>query len=432
MHDAYFKLLLISLAGYALMGKGFAYVGYPPLLIGEVAMVLGLAVIYRSGCAFAMLASLPSVLLATMLSLVAYRAFDDLGAYGIDAIRDGVIILYGIFAFAVIALILEKPARISTALHAYSRFAWLFGIIGGSMTYITTYFANYLPAWPSSGVTIIYVRLGETGVHMAGVAVFVLLGLRKVSPLWVVALLIGMLITTISRGAMLACLVPIFLAALLDGQIRRIGTIVCLAIVVLGGAYAAGLKIELDSGRSLGPEQIVENIGSMLGRSDVSNLDGTKSWRLRWWKAIEDYTFNGPYFWTGKGFGMGLAEEDGFVVGKEFGTPIVRSPHNAHYTILARTGVPGLALWVALNAAWFFMMLRHWALARSRGDQEWSKIFIWITCYELAALINATFDVALEGPMQGIWFWCLFGFGVATTMVYRLSTTSGARLPVAP
>jgi hypothetical protein len=37
----------------------------------------------------------------------------------------------------------------------------------------------------------------------------------------------------------------------------------------------------------------------------------------------------------------------------------------------------------------------------------------------MAILINATFDVALEGPMQGIWFWCLFGFGIGSVMVYR-------------
>jgi len=191
------------------------------------------------------------------------------------------------------------------------------------------------------------------------------------------------------------------------------------------------LKIPIEGGRSIGAEQIVENFASMVGSSDTSNLDGTKSWRLRWWKAIEDYTFHGPYFWTGKGFGMGLAEEDGFVVGKEFGTPIVRSPHNAHYTLLARMGVPGFVLWVALNVAWSFMMLRHWAMARHRGDVQWAKIFIWIGCYEFAALINATFDVALEGPMQGIWFWALFGFGIATTMVYRYSTSPGFAPPAA-
>ncbi len=25
----------------------------------------------------------------------------------------------------------------------------------------------------------------------------------------------------------------------------------------------------------------------------------------------------------------------------------------------------------------------------------------------------------IEGPMQGIWFWCLFGFGIGSVMIYR-------------
>ena len=42
--------------------------------------------------------------------------------------------------------------------------------------------------------------------------------------------------------------------------------------------------------------------------------------------------------------------------------------------------------------------------------------------------IDASFDVALEGPMVGIWFWCLFGFGIASSMIYRWERAG--RLPV--
>lgn len=62
-------------------------------------------------------------------------------------------------------------------------------------------------------------------------------------------------------------------------------------------------------------------------------------------------------------------------------------------------------------------------MAQSRGDRQWYNLFLWIGCYLLAIVIDATFDVALEGPMLGIWFWCLFGFGIGTTMVYRAMVT---------
>ena len=46
-------------------------------------------------------------------------------------------------------------------------------------------------------------------------------------------------------------------------------------------------------------------------------------------------------------------------------------------------------------------------------------------CYAMAIVINAAFDVTLEGPMQGIWFWCLFGFGIGSVMVYRAQAADG-------
>lgn len=41
--------------------------------------------------------------------------------------------------------------------------------------------------------------------------------------------------------------------------------------------------------------------------------------------------------------------------------------------------------------------------------------------YWFAFMVNASFDVFLEGPQGGIWFWCLFGFGIALIEVQRHS-----------
>ena len=57
--------------------------------------------------------------------------------------------------------------------------------------------------------------------------------------------------------------------------------------------------------------------------------------------------------------------------------------------------------------------------ARHRGQTDWAGLFLFICCYVMAIIIDATFDVALEGPMLGIWFWCLVGFGMGSVMIYR-------------
>jgi hypothetical protein len=47
-HDRYLALLAIVLPGYALMGKGFAYLGFPPLYVGEIAFLGGIVVFLSS------------------------------------------------------------------------------------------------------------------------------------------------------------------------------------------------------------------------------------------------------------------------------------------------------------------------------------------------------------------------------------------------
>jgi len=34
-------------------------------------------------------------------------------------------------------------------------------------------------------------------------------------------------------------------------------------------------------------------------------------------------------------------------------------------------------------------------------------------------MVNASFDVLLEGPMGGIWFWTVYGVGLAAMWIYQ-------------
>jgi hypothetical protein len=61
-------------------------------------------------------------------------------------------------------------------------------------------------------------------------------------------------------------------------------------------------------------------------------------------------------------------------------------------------------------------------------------MFVALGGYWVAFIVNASFDVFLEGPMGGVWFWVLFGFGLAAVRVYDGWTTRtigapGARWP---
>jgi O-antigen ligase len=164
--------------------------------------------------------------------------------------------------------------------------------------------------------------------------------------------------------------------------------------------------------RAINPMQIAENVMSIAGGGS-ENLEGTREWRLLWWDKILGYTVHGPYFWTGKGFGLNLTFDDG--IERDPDNPS-RNPHNGHLTILARSGVPGVVLWATLQLWFAISILRGWLRAKRAGELRLAALLTWVLAYWAAVLVNASFDPYLESPQGGIWFWCVFAYGIALTM----------------
>ena len=426
--DRYLMLLSIVLLGYALMGKGFAYIGLPPLYIGEIAYLIGILAFARSGACLATLASLPSLVLAVLMLWGVARTVPFLGVYGMDALRDSVLVLYGGFAFIVIALLLEDARRIDVVLRYYSFFVGTFPVMLVAYAAVR-FWQDSIPSFYGPNIPILDVQATAVGMHLAGAAVFVLIGYRKASPFWLVTWLgLFALIGTINRGALLSVFVPVVLAMVVLGRWRLMLTAATTAVALLGVAYMLEAsythfhEAEDSEKRPVSAHQVVDNIKGIFGEGG-EQAKGTKQWRLDWWDVIMEKAFQGSNFWLGRGFGLDLATADGFETPADPSDPRPpppsRSPHSVHLNLLARTGVPGFALWVLLLVSWGVMMLKAILTARSRGHQEWTGLFLFISCYVLSIIINASFDVVIEGPMQGIWFWCLIGFGIGSVMVYR-------------
>ncbi|WJR77315.1 O-antigen ligase family protein [Bradyrhizobium sp. NP1] len=432
--DRWLLFLAFVLSGYAFIGKGFAYVGFPPLFVGEMAYLSGVVVLLRSRCIVSSLATLPSFFLAASMAWVLLRTVTSVQTYGIDALRDSVVVMYGGFAFIIVAILLEDPRRIDTILRYYGRFAGAFIPAIPFLFAISHFLADYIPEMPNAGAPILEVRSGEVATHLAGASVFALIGFYRPSWRWILAAVATtVMVASHGRGAMLAFVVPVVLAAIVVGKARAVART---AVVILAVVFAA-ITVQSTLGerrsapstaeRSIDPQQLVDNVVSTFGQSGNAQAESTKEWRLQWWNIILADTLFGPKFWTGRGFGLNLADVDGFqdVEGRD--RPKLRSPHNVHMTILARAGVPGLVLWSALLLSWFGLMLRALYTARRRGQVEWSRLFLFVACYVLSIIIDATFDVAIEGPMIGIWFWCLIGFGIGTVMVFRADSATRAR-----
>jgi type II secretory pathway pseudopilin PulG len=427
--DRYLALLAITLLGYALMGRSFAYLGFPPLYVGEIAFLIGAVVFLRTGVLVASLAILPSLMLVALMVWVLAQTIPFVSVYGFDSLRDSTVVMYGGFALIVIGLLLEDPRRIDTVLRYYNILLVSFPAIFVGFC-LTLYWTEYIPSFYGS-VPIVNITTSAVGTHLAGTMVFVLIGYRKVSFLWFLVWLATLtMVAATNRGATLAALGPVVFAMLMLGRLRLLATAMLAVVGILAvlltveSSFTQDNVAERSAHRVVSAHQIIKNAQSIVGDSGEHNVEGTKRWRLDWWDTIINDTIYGPNFWTGRGFGLNLADADGHSGPAEGGAP-TRSPHNVNMTLLARAGVPGIVLWSLVLISWGGMMLRAMLVARTRGDKQWADLFLFVICYLTSILINAFVDVTLEGPMQGIWFWCLFGFGTGTVMVYRAQVAGG-------
>jgi hypothetical protein len=423
------SVLGLTLLGYALAGKGWAYVGYPPLFIGEVVLFAGAVVFLLSG-QWVRVVQAPAVWLLLILAAWGLlQTMPYLSRYGADALRDAVLWGYGAFAILVFGAILAQPARLAVLLGWYRRFPAIFlTVIPLTWTCIRIYPRPELPRWPWADVPVIDTKGGDIMVHVAGILAFWVSGFAgQIRTRWVLLLAACViLVGAYDRAGLLSFLTVFALCLFLKPRQRMLWQMIGIGVCGLLLLAVTGFQVKIPGReREVSFDQLVANLTSTISATKAGDLDETKEWRLEWWGDVYRYTVQGKYFWTGKGFGINLADDDGYQVEED---NALRNPHNGHLAMLARAGVPGFALWVLVQLTWAGALVTAYVRSRRCGDQQWSALFLFLLGYWVAFVVNASFDVYLEGPMGGIWFWTVYGVGLAAVWVYRHNPTS---LPVA-
>ena len=410
LHCAWFAL-------YAFLGKGFAYAGWQPFYVGEALLLASMIVLLRTRRLSALVLSpIGGVMICFLLWQVSC-AVPYLEDYGIDTLRDSVLWGYALFAWVVAALILRIPRSVREILTRYRRFASAYLVIGPAAWMATLYLSTWLPAWPGTRVTIPLLKGDDYQVALAGVFAFSLQGLGGRS-WWGLLILADAMLGMNVRSGLVAFVCAGIFVLLLRPKVRRFVVVLFVGFALIVTMAAFDFRISPPgSSREFSLSLLSQSLVSVVGDSERNDLESTKGWRLAWWRAIEAYTINGPYFWTGKGYGINLADSDGFQVGTR--EEPLRSPHSSHLNFLARSGVPGFALWIALQLTWLISLLTSYLRARQLRDPLWPKVFAWIMSYWLAFIVAGAFDVFLEGPMAGIPFWTIFGIGWACHLLFR-------------
>ncbi len=417
------------LLGYALLGRGFSYFGVAPLYIGEISLLFGFVTVllnrltpyWMQSVLPRVLNLLPAQLLVVFMGWGLCRTIPYFSIYGIDAIRDAAIWYYGFFALIIAIITVARPERLIFILKQYKAFVGIF--LAACPIFFLIHSANIAPQFPGSPVRIIDLKAADLMIHLSGVTAF-FIGLKIQNVLTFIGLFMVNLVVVVAqanRSGTLAFLCSFSIVTVLRPDSSRIWRI--LATLLLGGVVALAFFPDL-----LDP--VLNKMVTIFIDDGAERYQGTKEFRMRWWGYIYNYTFGGDYFWTGKGFGVNLGLDDHF---DPLGDGKVRSPHNGHLCILARMGVPGFLMWIALQGSWVWGLIKRFLKAyQTKGRAIWTGVFLFLFADWVAFMVTINFEVILEGPTGGIWLWSVFGIGLSAMAVYDVRSDLLMSSPQAP
>lgn len=416
-------LLAPLLGGYLLLDRAFAYLHLPgtPLHVGEIVLGTGLiGLCTATGYLRIPLRDEPTLaLLAAFVAWGALRSVPGLTTHGIDAVRDAALWYYAIFAFLVVAAVAQSPRLPESLVDRLARFSpWLLLWLPAAM--LLSPFEGAAPTVPFTTVSVLSHKPGNAAIAALMVLASMWLlpgrrGLRSRAAWSILALVTIALVATQNRGGMLAVLVGglVGLAYLQRGaQVFTKAFAVGAVGLVLALLLPLRMPLEGWQGRGFSADQLLANVSSLVPSQAPANLKGTVDGRRVLWTRIIDKQVTDGRLVEGSGFGQNLAAEVGVL---DEGQATLRNPHNSHLHVLARMGLVGLVLWIALWAAWFRRLVVG---IRRRGRQATdTRRQIAVLCLVVASatLTASTFDPQVEGPQIAILLWTVFGIGVAVT-----------------
>lgn len=148
----------------------------------------------------------------------------------------------------------------------------------------------------------------------------------------------------------------------------------------------------------------------------INPMTGDRSlmrWRMHMWKKAWNGFLTAPVF--GNGFGPRV------VTSVLYGSTItegrwISGPHNSYLTLAFRMGILGVILFSGM----ILFGLKNWWQCRKQD----LIVNIILACFLAMAFFNI-FNVCLENPHNGIWFWMFLGLLVQSNMSKKYFTQLG-------
>jgi O-antigen ligase len=425
-HTVAGTLLLLLLAGFAMFDRTLALLSIPgvPIYPAEIVLGIGLAYLALRRPLFRTVRTgrwLAPLLLVVYLGWGLIKVLTSMGNPILDVVRDSALVYYGLFAFVVVGLA-DHDDRFTPRglLEVYGRFVPWFLMVAPVRLVSATVYADQGPVLPGTDYTFLTNhRLGNLGAGI-GLAVVYLATARRRDRWAVVGIVAGVLmlivIGTQNRGGLLAGGLTLLVALVLWGRHVRL-QLGWVAAVLLGTFVLAwSLNVTIvtpDSGRTISVDQLGTNITTALGVDDdpSSQAGDTIDFREELWQRVLHDTVESGQLENGWGFGKNLGSD--YLPSHEDRS--LRNPHNSHLTVVARLGLVGLGIWIALWVSWLVGVVGRSRVAVRTG-RRWAdpagRLALLCSVGVIAILVNAYVDPTLETPMVAVWLWTLFGAGV--------------------
>jgi len=167
----------------------------------------------------------------------------------------------------------------------------------------------------------------------------------------------------------------------------------------------------------------IDEVKSIYDQSGTPSANNA-SWRIILWKDIIKKSMQKPIL--GYGFGMLYNNETVKDMGWKYGQDVgFLDPHNSYLSILYRTGIVGLLIFLLFIISFFIKMIKFLRYCR---DSTISAFMISILSAVIFILIISFFMVVLEGPYLGIFLWVFIGLALSLTNIYdtKLKSISNA------
>ena len=401
--NLYLRAYLLVMTLYVFLNKGVAYT-----YLVEALWLFGILLLLMDRKKVELVWNKTTKLILFFIAISFVYILRGVAKYDIiDLIRDSFIFQYGWFVF-ILFLFKEKLEIIwETLFFIYKWFPFV-----ALLNFILQYFVPFFETVaPFGGIPILLYKNGDMGVQLLISTLLLLYSFENKTLKWRVLLslviaLDFLILASYSRSGIVAflasmlCFIYFNKDIQLQSRVRLLIKYLPIILLVVTPIYINIKVAENFQGRAVGLEQIKNNFSSIVGGTTDATSENNVVWRLVWWAKIIDYSLSSPNFFIGKGLGMNLATDDDIITLDDS----LRSPHNFHLNIMSRFGV-------LLFMIWMYFLIQ---LLKPLFKKQLQGKRLLIGCILLAFLLNASFDVFLEGPMGAFPFWTWLGLYLLT------------------